>query len=186
MKCWIFWKSSGFWMSARPELAQNHSWNASHLQLGETAEKMQFLLSKAEHPNLQTSSASCSKGTRQTQISHSECSHGLPAGLQVTCGWSHWIRRSGDKAEKSLLPIPWYFSICFFSLLYFLKFYALDSVLHFFLKLSSALSIVTMNRDLISSIFYMFPSFCPPYPRFKRMLIGLPVKKCYVAASVLR
>lgn len=29
------------------------------------------------------------------------------------------------------------------------------------LKLSPALSIITVNKDLISSIIYMFPSFCP-------------------------
>lgn len=91
-----------------------------------------------------------------------------------------------DEAGESSLATSWDFSICFFSLLHFLKFKALDSVWHFFLKLSSALSIVTVNKDLISSIIYMFPSFCPPYPQFKRMLIGLPVKKCYIAASALR
>jgi len=55
-----------------------------------------------------------------------------------------------------------------------------------FLKLSPALNIITVNKDLISSIIYAFPSFCPLYPHFTRMLIGLPVKKCYITASVLR
>lgn len=106
----------------------------------------------------------------------------------MTCEWSHWIRRRGrDKAEKSLLSISWYFSICFFLSPVFSQILCFgQNVWHFFLKLSSALSIVTMNKDLISSIIYMFPSFYPPYPHFKRMLIGLPVKKCYIAASVLR
>lgn len=103
----------------------------------------------------------------------------------MACG-AHKEEEEEDEAGKSLLATSWDFSICFFSLLHFLKFKTLDSVWHFFLKLSSALSIVTVNKDLISSIIYMFPSFCPPYPQFKGMLIGLPVKKCYIAASALR
>lgn len=126
--------------------------------------KMKLLLPKAEHPKQAKPAAQRVWG--KTQISHSESSHWLPVRLQVTCRWSHLISRSRDKAKISLFSASWYLSVYFFSLLQFLNF-MLWIQFGIFLKLSPALNIVTVNKDLISSIIYMFPSFCPLYSHLK-------------------
>lgn len=149
--------------------------------------KMRLLLLKPSGQTRKQAQPAARRVGAKTQRSHRESSHWLPLRLQVTCRWSRLIStRSGDKAGKSFFSISWYSSICCFSLLQFLSFCALDSVWHFPEIIPGILSIVTVKKDLISSIIYMFPSFCPLYPHFKGMLIGLPVKKSYIAASVLR